>query len=129
MVGATAFEPVKRLKNKGETKGDARRHAQRFVAVSHDLAFVVTAWAKLFPKSVAIGKLEIQIRKSGENQGKLAPHFHLLVWGVPLAFDYHPERGKHYRVVENCHAPVVWRTDVLVEGQFVSIHLALNDEL
>jgi hypothetical protein len=82
-----------------------------------------------FPKSSAIWKLEFQIRKSGENKGKIAPHFHLLLWGVPLEFDYQPEHGKHYRVVENCRAPVVWRTDVLVEGQFVSKHLALTDEL
>ena len=88
-----------------------------------------------FPKSSAIWKLEFQTRKSGANQGKIAPHFHLLLWGVPWEFDFQPERGKHYRVVENCGvgercpAPVVWRTEVLVEGQFVCKHLALTDEI
>jgi hypothetical protein len=82
-----------------------------------------------FPQSCAIWKLEFQTRKSGANQGKIAPHFHLLLWGVPWEFDFQPERGKHYRVVENCPALVVWRTDVLVEGQFVCKHLALNDEI
>ena len=82
-----------------------------------------------FPQSCAIWKLEFQARKSGANQGKIAPHFHLLLWGVPWESDFQPERGKHYRVVENCPAPVVWRTDVLVESQFVCKHLALNDEI
>lgn len=82
-----------------------------------------------FAKSSAIWKLEFQTRKSGSNQGKIEPHFHLLLWGVPWEFDYQAERGKHYRVVENCPAPVVWRTDVLVEGQFVYKRLALTDEI
>ena len=67
--------------------------------------------------------------KSGANQGKIAPHFHLLLWGVPWEFEFQPERGKHYRVVENCPSPMVWRTEILVEGQFVFKHLALTDEI
>ena len=36
-------------KTKGKSQGDAQRDAQNPVASSHDLAFVVTAWAKLSP--------------------------------------------------------------------------------
>jgi hypothetical protein len=82
-----------------------------------------------FRASSAIWKLEFQTRKSGENKGKLAPHFHLLLWGVPWEFDFQTELGKHYRVVEHCHAPVVWRTDVLADGQLVSHKLAVADEI
>jgi hypothetical protein len=82
-----------------------------------------------FPKSSGIWKMEFQIRKSGQNKGNLAPHFHLLVWGVPLEFAYQAEHGKHYCVVENCQVPLVWRTDVLVEGQLVSRRVAVTDEL
>jgi len=28
-------------------------------------------------------RMEAKVRKSGENQGKIAPHYHLLVWNVP----------------------------------------------
>jgi hypothetical protein len=82
-----------------------------------------------FRASSAIWKLEFQTRKSGENKGKLAPHFHLLLWGVPWEFDFQTELGKHYRVVEHCHAPVVWRTDVLADGQlrrFIRRHRRAN---
>jgi hypothetical protein len=35
-----------------------------------------------FPLCSIIWKLEIEKRKSGENKGKHAPHFHLLIWGI-----------------------------------------------
>jgi len=82
-----------------------------------------------FRNASAIWKLEFQTRKSGENKGKIAPHFHLLLWGVPWEFEFRAETGKSYRVVENCPAPIVWRTDVLKDGKFASAKLALTDEI
>ena len=38
---------------------------------------------RAFPKGAFIWRMEIVPRRSGENAGSLAPHFHLLVWGVP----------------------------------------------
>jgi len=77
----------------------------------------------------AVWKLEFKPRRSGVNKGKIAPHYHLLVWGVPWEFEFQAERGKHYRVVKNCPAPVVWRTDVVADGQFVSKSLGVTDAL
>jgi hypothetical protein len=36
-----------------------------------------------YPKALVIWRLERIERKSGENQGQIAPHFHLLAYGVP----------------------------------------------
>ena len=38
-------------------------------------------------------KLEFQSRKSGANKGKIAPHYHLFLYGVPWAFEFKPEDG------------------------------------
>lgn len=35
-----------------------------------------------FPSAVVIWRMEPQIRKSGKNKGQIAPHFHLLIWGI-----------------------------------------------
>ena len=37
-----------------------------------------------FPSAVVIWRMEAKERKSGENRGKLAPHFHLLAYNVPF---------------------------------------------
>jgi hypothetical protein len=37
---------------------------------------------RVAPKAAAIWKLEWQSRKSGQHEGKLFPHFHLMVWGL-----------------------------------------------
>ena len=52
-----------------------------------------------WPESCVIWKLEFKERLSGVNKGKLAPHFHLLVFGVPWSFPFRPERAKNYRMV------------------------------
>jgi hypothetical protein len=36
-----------------------------------------------WPGAAVIWKLEFKERKSGENKGKIAPHYHLFVYGVP----------------------------------------------
>jgi hypothetical protein len=35
------------------------------------------------PKSCGFWRIEWQARKSGEHEGKLVPHFHMLLWGLP----------------------------------------------
>lgn len=32
--------------------------------------------------------LELQVRKSGENAGEYAPHFHLLIFGIPNSYEF-----------------------------------------
>lgn len=39
---------------------------------------------RVCPGACGIWRIEWQARKSGRHQGKLFPHFHLLVWGVPV---------------------------------------------
>ena len=47
-----------------------------------------------WPTAAIIWKLEFQARKSGTNKGKIAPHYHLLVFGVPWRFRFKEERGE-----------------------------------
>ena len=49
-----------------------------------------------WPGMAVIWKLEFKERKSGENAGKIAPHYHLFVYGVPWEFRGKVERGKFY---------------------------------
>lgn len=37
-----------------------------------------------FPHAALVHRLELKRRKSGNNAGSIAPHFHALVWGVPV---------------------------------------------
>lgn len=50
-----------------------------------------------WPEMALIWKLEFQTRKSGENQGKIAPHYHLILYGVPLRFPFRKELRPAYR--------------------------------
>ena len=49
------------------------------------------AWFKRLrrehPDAAGFWKLELKARQSGLNQGEIAPHFHLLLWGLPEAWD------------------------------------------
>jgi hypothetical protein len=51
-----------------------------------------------WPTASIIWKLEFIERKSGRNKGKLAPHYHLFLFGVPGKFSFREERGVHYRL-------------------------------
>lgn len=51
-----------------------------------------------WPEASILWKLEFQERKSGTNKGKVAPHYHLFVYGVPERFAFQKERGKNYRL-------------------------------
>jgi len=41
-----------------------------------------------WPGAAIIWKLEFKERQSGKNKGKIAPHYHLLVLGVPWRFGF-----------------------------------------
>jgi hypothetical protein len=63
-----------------------------------DLDVLFHRMERRWPGSSAIWKLEFMPRRSGVNKGKIAPHFHLLVFGVPWSFPYQAERGKNYLI-------------------------------
>jgi hypothetical protein len=94
-----------------------------------DLESFCKRLARRFPKASAIWKLEFQTRKSGENRGKIAPHFHVLLWGVPWEFEFQPEHGKHYHVAEHCHQPSVWRTELPDGNGGTLLKLAVKDDI
>jgi hypothetical protein len=58
-----------------------------------DLRTIIERMKRRFPGIGVLWRLEFKRRKSGVNVGKVAPHYHLLVWNVPRKFDYKPERG------------------------------------
>jgi len=39
------------------------------------------------PKAAGFWKLELKARKSGQSVGQVAPHFHLLMWGLPMRWE------------------------------------------
>lgn len=49
------------------------------------------AWFKRLkrehPGAAGFWKLELKPRQSGESEGKVAPHFHLLLWGLPMEWE------------------------------------------
>jgi hypothetical protein len=47
-----------------------------------------------WPAAAIIWKLEFKARKSGKNKGKIAPHYHLFLFGVPWRFRFKEERGE-----------------------------------
>jgi hypothetical protein len=51
-----------------------------------------------WPGAAVIWKLEFKERKSGQNKGKIAPHYHLFVYGVPWAFDFKDENGASFQL-------------------------------
>ena len=52
-----------------------------------------------YPKAIVIWRLERKARKSGENIGEIAPHDHLLVYGVPYVSLLHWLSQAWYEVV------------------------------
>ena len=51
-----------------------------------------------WPGMAVIWKLEFKERKSGENVGKIAPHYHLFVYAVPWEFPGKVEHEKFYKL-------------------------------
>ncbi|MFO1514333.1 MAG: hypothetical protein U1F83_15730 [Verrucomicrobiota bacterium] len=59
-----------------------------------DLETLIERLKRRFPKIGLVWRLEFQTRKSGVNVGKVAPHFHWLLWNVPRTLDFKPQSGK-----------------------------------
>ncbi len=59
-----------------------------------DLQAFLHRLKRRFPDGGILWRLEFKRRKSGENVGKIAPHFHWLLWNVPWEFEFKHERGK-----------------------------------
>jgi hypothetical protein len=55
------------------------------VTWKNDLKKFTKRLVRKFPKASFLWRLHTLKRKSGDNAGQVAPHFHLLVWGVGLA--------------------------------------------
>jgi len=69
--------------------------AERF---KRDLQTLIERLKRRFPLIGLLWRLEFKKRKSGVNAGKVAPHFHWLLWNVPRAFDYKAEPGKWAKI-------------------------------
>ena len=69
---------------------------------------------KRWPNASIIWKLEFKKRKSGENIGKIAPHYHLFIYGVPWKFPYEEEKGKHCQLLRTVGDDgfVLWKTHI-----------------
>lgn len=58
------------------------------VTWKRDLAALRKRIARRFPKAGGLWRMETKTRKSGENVGKVAPHYHLLILGVGVPIVY-----------------------------------------
>jgi len=63
-----------------------------------DLQTLIERLKRRFPLIGLLWRLEFKRRKSGVNKGKIAPHFHWLLWNVPTKFDFKAETGKWAKV-------------------------------
>ena len=62
-----------------------------------DLDAFVKRVRRFFPGACGFWKLEMKARQSGRNVGQLAPHFHILLWGVPLRWEDRNSGQLHWR--------------------------------
>jgi hypothetical protein len=63
-----------------------------------DLRALIERLKRRFPLVGLLWRLEFKRRKSGVNAGKVAPHFHWLLWNVPRAFDFKAETGQWAKI-------------------------------
>ncbi len=72
-----------------------------------DLDALLKRLRRLFPAASGFWKLELKARQSGQNAGQLAPHFHLLLWGIP--WDWEDRKGWewHLRFELQCRHNIV----------------------
>jgi len=59
-----------------------------------DLETLVERLKRRFKKIGLVWRLEFKERRSGVNVGKIAPHFHWLLWNVPRKFGFQVEKGQ-----------------------------------
>jgi hypothetical protein len=78
-----------------------------------DIRALIERLKRRFALVGLLWRLEFKRRKTGVNAGKVAPHFHWLLWNVPRKFDFKSETGKwakiskgrdgKWRETVNCH--------------------------
>ncbi len=98
--------------------GDPRRWKQ-------DLKAWLKRVSRQFPDCAGFWKLELKARLSGANQGEVAPHFHLLLWGLPETWSDPDGWRKHweYQVQKEGFAtPTLrfWKSEVWPDGEWSS---------
>jgi hypothetical protein len=75
-----------------------------------------------FPDAAAVWHLEQEPRKSGTHLGELAPHFHILLWGVPPAWEDESNRQLHWRFqlqsLDITNGKQLLRREVIRNGQW-----------
>ncbi len=85
------------------------------------------AWLKRvrrqFPNAAGFWKLELMQRKSGTRQGEVAPHFHLLMWGLPESWEQADGMvwfWRHYAQQQRMSAPglVFWKLEKWCDGEW-----------
>jgi hypothetical protein len=69
------------------------------------------------PGAAIIWKMEFKERQSGMNKGKIAPHYHLLVFGVSRRFRFKEERGKSARLRRAGRTHRNWRAPLKTQKQ------------
>ncbi len=83
------------------------------------------AWLKRvhrqFPNASGFWKLELKPRLSGSNKGEVAPHFHLLLWGLPKSWEQEDGHTLTWRYIvqqQRLAAPdlVFWRSEKWCDG-------------
>jgi len=84
-----------------------------------------------WPGAAVIWKLEFKERQSGTNKGKIAPHYHLLVFGVPWRFRFKEERGEFARLrrVRVHEGGEHWKEEIELNGSRQSTVMSVWAEL
>jgi len=84
-----------------------------------------------WPGVAIIWKLEFKERQSGKNKGKIAPHYHLLVFGVPWRFRFKEERGEFARLrrVRVHEGGEHWKEEIELNGSRQSTVMSVWAEL
>jgi hypothetical protein len=119
--------PTQSLENIGDSGNDSRIDSRTKVAACPDLSRIVTAWAKLPPPLKAAILAIVNSTESGQNKGKLAPHFHNLPFNVPWEFPFKAETGDNYRVYQSEQG--AWITEVFCRGVLISLSVSGQDNL
>ncbi|MEI6297692.1 MAG: hypothetical protein WCO84_08730, partial [bacterium] len=61
-----------------------------------DLDVFLKRIRRKFSKASGFWKMELKERQSGEQAGTVAPHFHLLIWGLPAAWSEEGGKQTHW---------------------------------
>ena len=81
-----------------------------------------------WPECFILWKLEFKARKSGVNAGKVAPHYHLFLYGVPWEFRFKREARTHFSLKQESPGEDAPWTEVLkLDGGQEFVRLTTTD--